>query len=282
MPAGELVKSEVGWAHIAAIVAIILLSQIVPIVIGLLTPGRKGKMLTLREADWKGMTPDEARQRLVQKLASMRFLVAPGADPSRLAASRPSGTVQGAPGAIHTHGSKPLRAEFEIVRHVAGVCVKARVWMPDFVFLDTGEGRHIDRVLEELLAPPGPPPVPEPPVPNRSYSSYCAMWTGIILLVIPAAMALLGLSPSRAFGLAFASITGAFVGIGLAVFGLRECIVKPAEIRGKEYAIAAIVLCVIAVPVAFIAYMQIYPGVIPEGEFWTTLMENLPSRRSLR
>jgi hypothetical protein len=106
------------------------------------------------------------------------------------------------------------------------------------------------------------------------------MWTGIILLLIPAALALLNLSPSRAYGLVFGSITGAFVGIGLAIFGLRECIVKPAEIRGRQYAIAAILLCVIAVPVAFIAFRQMYPGVIPEGEFWSTLLENLPSRRN--
>ena len=164
MPAFD--KEQYGAACVITCVVMWIAPLLLPIVVGLLMPGRKGTMRTKRMADWTGLTTDEARQLLLERLAAQRFHVTSNPTVDNFTAQRDKAASWSNKTAIHTHASKPLNAEFSIERHVAGTTINVTMWTPDLVITDTGEGAHIDQVLDQLLHEGNTPAPAPPPVPN--------------------------------------------------------------------------------------------------------------------
>ena len=275
----EIIQSDVNHAFFVTMICVLAAGLFLPIVVGLCLPGRKGKMLTRREADWYGIGADEACTRLVERLVAERFIVSPGDGPHMLSALRKK-EVQNRAHAIHTHESKPLNAEFSIEPHVAGVLVKATMWTPDLVFLDTGEGRHIDTVLNRLLSEEQNPPPPNV-VPNVPYTATTSITTGGAILIALVILSVLRPDISRAFGVIHGLMLTGFVGVGLGIFGVRDTIVKPLEMKGRGLAIGGIVLSLAATAVAVLVFQAMYADAMPEAGFWKTLLESFPSRGKL-
>jgi hypothetical protein len=264
-----------SW-RIISFVGIIILPQILPIIVGLLTPGRKGTMLTKRTSDWNNVSGDEAWRVLLERVRNEGFTIAAGPNPGFITVSRPK-TYGG--GRAATHASKPLNATFQVQPHVAGVTIEGTMTTPDLVILDTGEGKHIDQVLDRILTQ-HPGEKQEPPVPNTSYHAkvgvYCAaiMWVGVVAIVL--------LDASRAAGIiAGGLMLGLLIGVVLGAFGLIHTVKRPQEIRGKGMAIASIVLSVGAFAAGIGEFAYVHGDALQGESLAKFLLEIAPTRLRL-
>src|SRR5687768_5242159 len=156
------------------IVTSLALTLVTPFLIGLvmfLVPGgRKGNMRTQREVAHDGLGVEEAKSLYAGRLAYDGFNVTATPDASKLRAVKPKAPAT----ETHTHGDKGLTAEIDFVPDPRGVRVRIVLWMNDFVFSDSGEGRLIDLTLDRLITAEldrEPPPV----VPNSSFMALSAL-----------------------------------------------------------------------------------------------------------
>ncbi len=228
----------------------------------LLLPGRKGYMRTKREVLWPGLSAEETLARLDERFAQLGFTPVAGA--TRYTVERKKG--QSPDDYLNeSHANKPLRAEFTFSPEGQGVRIGVVMTMPDFVILDTGEGAHIDQVLDRLLATEACPPL-RPPVPNVSYmaavcwSSGICQWAAVIAIAMNQGP--LAKTAGAFFGLAF----GAFV-YGVAGFlALALMYRRPLEVKGRALAIAGVFCCVACPLIAMLlAYHQHAGALETEG-----------------
>jgi len=199
-------------------------------------------MKTVKEVFHEDASLEEVCEIYAERLQYEGFTVASGKDPIKITAHRESLQVPGSPLTIQTHASKPLKAEVDFKEQSDGVAVQLTVWMTDFVILDTGEGRYIDETIDRIVTADleaEPPPV----VPNVSTHAQVAFYGGILVFLAPLFMFFL--NASQSLGLLLAMGFEVFICVVLALFALRDVIVKPKEMTGKKRIAAAILLGVL-------------------------------------
>lgn len=140
--------TEMARWRLWSLLIFFVVPQALPIGVGLLSPGRKGRMLTSRTADWNGVSFEEGWSELLARLEKERFVIQQTSVPGRLTAMLPKADKS----RIATHSDKPLAGDFEMQKDGAGVKINATISMPDLVFKDTGEGAHIDQVLDNIMS----------------------------------------------------------------------------------------------------------------------------------
>lgn len=121
----------------------------------LLIPGRKGYMKTMRGFSVPGSV-DQAFETVRRRLLQERLELLEGGTPQAFRAARPAAFLEGPEGTkIVTHEGKALEVAGQITPGGGAARVDLTMWTPDFVLLDTGEGAHIDEVLDRIAGVAG-------------------------------------------------------------------------------------------------------------------------------
>lgn len=232
---------------------------------------RRGDMLTHVERDWRGVTLDEARDRLTERLMRHRFR--PGGvavdkkltpaqrlilqDAVRILAARPkeSGVLQSTQLWVATHASKEMNADFALIASGSGVTVHAWIWTPDTVIADTGEGRHIDELMQYLLHPNDMEPEPLEVVPNPSFGASLCLGSALLAAACGLAAAVGPVDIALGAGLLLgASGMGVIMVVCMALLGLKDILLRPKEMTGGRVMVAGVLVFVLAMPVCAYAY----------------------------
>lgn len=225
-----------------------LSAMAVPIVVGLLTPGRKGSMRTERIAPIPSWTPEQAMAAYVERLRLEGFKPRTSKGPLHVLAERKCTAPAGIPTSIHTHASKELRAELSVEPAAQGCNVRLVLWMTDPVFADTGEGAFIDGMLDRLLG--ADLSAPPPKVTNISFHATTALYGGGLSL-LAAFLPFTPLAPGRfPIGVAAAIGQELVIILVLSAFALRDVLRRPDEMKGMPRAVIGIALGVVALGIA--------------------------------
>lgn len=226
------------WVMMLTMLAITLPAPFLLALVMLLLPGRKGNMRTERDVVREDLPLGQAKPFYAERLARDGFAVADTPDPLQLTALRPGGP----PGQIEAHGDKPIAAALSFSEAADGVRVRAAVWMNDFIFHDSGEGRLMDFTLNRLLSD-DPNPAPPPIVPNHSFQALSALIAA--LLSIATLLTLLLKMRSTTVGMAavvMGTVLASLSALLLARQSMAQIRRRPAELLGKGTVIATYVL----------------------------------------
>jgi hypothetical protein len=181
-------------------------------------------MLTKRSETWRGLGLLEVANALQVRLQRERFVLSPVRNPLELTAARKKTFAHFDPrGAAMAMDDKPLAAAVKISESGEGVSVDGSMWTTDLVFLDTGEGRHIDQVLGKLVCQNPPPDAP--PIRELSYAVKVALYVTGLICVSPLLIVLL--PASQAAGVLSGAMLGLLLSVGLSAAGLYGITRRP-------------------------------------------------------
>jgi hypothetical protein len=227
---------------LAVAVAIVIASFILPTLILLILPSRKGTMRTVRQVSLSG-TMDAAWDALVGRYKYEGFDVDESQRPARFVAARAGRSYNIDGNDLMTHATKPLGSEVTFAQAGGGVNVEVALWMKDFVFFDSGEGRQIDAMLDRLINQDLAQT--EPPVTaSLSYTAIIAL-TASILTLLAGSLPLLSrgwLSGRVLLGFGIGVGVGGVYAISVARQALTAIRAKPLEVTGTGMSKCAIVL----------------------------------------
>ena len=237
-----------------ALMATLIGSLVVPVVILMIIPGRKGNMRTVREADHP-LEMEAAWKLYADRLAFDGFTVDPTEMPGRLVGRRkmrkPPGEEQ-----IVTHATKPMTVEVTFRPIAGGVHATVVGLLNDFVIFDTGEGRQVDLTLHRLMSADlnaEPPPA----VPGPSLTAVIAA-TGAAIALAGPFLARFAAPDSRwrSVGAMIGFALGALYAFSMASQALGEIAKRPHELRGRWIAYLAILLAAAAILLAVLRIGQ--------------------------
>lgn len=233
---------------ILAVVAVVVGSFVLPALLMLLLPGRKGSMRTRRAAVHSGTTA-EVFEGYAARLAYDGFAVDASGFPAVLRASR--GKLFEHPDGIPTHATKPTTIEVRFsseppARH-GEVTAVAEAWLNDFVLLDSGEGRQLDETLHRLVAgdlAQDPPPAVATPSFHAVVACSAAAISCAGAWLLPWMIA----DDVRAI----AAAAGLIVGTLIVAFpesraALRDIAMRPGEVTGAALARLAMAVAVVGI-----------------------------------
>ena len=238
-----------------AMMATIIGSIVLPVVIMLILPGRKGSMRTVREATHP-LDPEAAWKLYADRLAYDGFGLETSGRPWSLVATRRPPQLSVTDERPVTHAAKPMTVEVTFREVPRGVQATVVGRLNDFVVFDSGEGRQVDLTLHRLMSADlnaEPPPA----VPGLGFGA-----------IIPLAAAAIGLAgpllsrvaepPSRwrSAGAMFGWALGAMFALLMASQGRTEIRKNPAELRGMWVIRLATVLAVLALLVVALFFAR--------------------------
>ena len=236
-----------GLVIIIGVLATICISSIlIPALIVLIIPGRKGTLRTTREFRFPGRI-EEAFELMRGRIEYEGFVTDSASPPRFLAAHRPARHHEVDESTIVTHASKPLGLEVHFEPLADSATVRLTMWMKDFVLLDSGEGRQIDLTLDRLIKAEldkEPPPV----TPSTSLNAFCAVTGGLVaiaLAALPFYWPWLRERHLLAFGLAIAG--GGLFAASMGWETIKAVRAKPLEVKGTTLAYLSYVLAAVAV-----------------------------------
>ena len=237
---------------ILAVVAVVVGSFVLPVLLMLLLPGRKGSMRTRREAVHSGTTA-EVFEGYAARLAYDGFAVDASGFPAVLRARR--GKLFEHPDGIPTHATKPTTIEVRFseppARH-GEVTAMAEAWLNDFVLWDTGEGRQLDETLHRLLAgdlAQDPPPAVATPSFHAVVACSAAAISCAGAWLLPRMIADDGRATAAAAGLIVGTLIVAFPESRAA---LRDIAMRPGEVTGAALAKLAPAIAKLAPAIAVV------------------------------
>lgn len=241
-----------------AIISLALLPVALVIVVGLLTPGRKGHMRTEKEAFHEELSLEAARTLYEERLEHEGFEVEWNNPPDRIRAHRRATWKRkiGSP-TVFTHARNPLSAEIHMTATPGGVAVRLVVWMKSFIFRDTGEGRYVDETIERILFADlerEPPPV----VPNISVFAEVALYSAVLMNLAPLLMLLPLFDLSRSLGLLYGMGAELIAVVVLLLFALFDIIAKPKEMTGGTRILAAFLLSLLSLLFGAALFLGLY------------------------
>ena len=223
------------------------------IAVGLLTPGRKGKMRTRKQVVHDNTTVEDARNLYAARLQYDKFKILPVPDAAVLRAARGKMSTVILPFTPNSHSIKPIEVALRFEPAGTGVAVSIELWMNDFVFKDTGEGRYVDEALARILgADLGKDSLPI--VPNPSMNASVAMTESLLLIVAPALMLLPGLSLRAGTTILVVIFSSAFIAFGLGCYASVETYLKPGEITGRLAGGLGVVLSLFAATIGLVVW----------------------------
>lgn len=231
---------------IGVLVTICVSSILIPALIVLIIPGRKGTLRTTREFRFPGKI-EEAFSLMRGRIEYEGFITDSASPPRVLTAHRPARHHEVDESTIVTHATKPLGLEAHFEPVPGGAMVRLTMWMKDFVLLDSGEGRQIDLTLDRLIKAEldkEPPPV----TPSTSLNAFCAVTAGLVtiaLAALPFYWPWLRQKHLFAFGLAIAG--GGLFAASMGWETIKAVRAKPLEVKGTGLAYLSHVLAAIAV-----------------------------------
>ena len=235
-----------------AAMATVVGSMVIPVVIMLILPGRKGDMRTVREAAHP-LEPEAAWKLYADRLAFDGFAVEPSGRPWTLVATRRPPPPRGDEERIVTHASKPMTVEVTFRQVPGGVHATVAGRLNDFVVYDSGEGRQVDLTLHRLMTADldsDPPPA----VPGVGFSAILAAAAGAIALAGPLLSRLAAAdSRWRSVGAMVGFAVGAMFALSMASQARREIGKRPDELRGAWLAHLATVLALAALAAAAVS-----------------------------
>jgi hypothetical protein len=229
---------EVGMTILGIGMVVLIVGPILlPIIIGLFKPGRRGRMTTTMEVEHPGVDMEETVQIYVERLAHEKFRVV--REGNTLVANRGKSpcTLD-----IATHAQKPLQLEIRFSEIEDGVKAHLKMWMTDFVVHDTGEGQFIDLMLNRLVSD-DLANVPPPIVSNLSLKAAFAFYSVIFMII--GALLLPFLSFDQAVQMLAVLATATLVTIAMSLLGLYDVYMKPKEMSGKREALLGLVGCIL-------------------------------------
>lgn len=240
-----------------AALATVIGSFVVPVVLFMLLPGRKGSMRTVREASHP-LDADAAWRMYADRLAFDGFFVDPSGRPQSMVAKRSAPPTPPGEERIVTNASKPMTVEVTFQPIPGGVRANIVGRLNDFVVLDTGEGRQVDLTLHRLMSADlnaEPPPA----VPGPSFSAVVALAGAVIALAGPLlARNLSADSGWRSVGATVGFAAGALFAISVATQAIGEIRKRPLEVRGTWIACLAIIIAVAALAFAAVSLARSY------------------------
>jgi hypothetical protein len=226
------------------------------VLVALLTPGRKGSMRTQRSIVVPGATVEEVAETYTARLEYEGFRVWTRS-PGQLDAKR-ADAAAGKPLPAYAHADKALNATVTMVQEGPDVHLTLTLWTPDFVLMDTGEGQHIDMMLDRLLDA-DLVAQPRPVVPNPSFNAVVALYHSGLMCATP----LLLLHPTLGEGHGRTVLHGValswFLTAGWGLTAIYEVHRKPGAIHGGRKAVTAIALGAAAVLFAGVLFKTFYP-----------------------
>lgn len=236
----------VAGVALAAFFATSIVGLLLPALLSLFAPGRKGRLMTRASARLSGLTAEEAANLVAERLTREGFQIVPSDRPGRIAATRTRRSPPvGADGLAesHTYSMMGLRAKVEIRQLVSGVELRGSMWIGDFMnyaFVDSGEGGYIRQVLQNVLA--SPDSGEREPV-TRARGGYEVMVAFAVVAIGLAGGFTLQLDPSASFsrrlGLLLGFQASDAIAVGLAIKCLREVRANPREHSGAGLASVA-------------------------------------------
>lgn len=221
-------------------------SLLLPVLVMLVLPGRKGTMRTVRETTF-ATSVDGAWQVMAARLQYEGFNVNDGGRPNTLTAERPARTYHEAGQDIITHATKPLGIEIAFEPVAGGAHLTIALWMNDFILHDSGEGRYIDAMLDRLIAAELDRE-PAPVVPSTTLGAIVAATGGAIALTISTAPLYSDwLSGAQLFAFGLGVCGAGFYAIMMAKIALAAIRARPAEVTGRGTSWLAMMLGSLAV-----------------------------------
>ncbi|MBX7245415.1 MAG: hypothetical protein K1X53_07940 [Candidatus Sumerlaeaceae bacterium] len=256
---------------IVAMMILVLVPFFAPVLLGLLTPGRKGRMRTRKGDFWEKATLEQARERIAKAFQNNGFTLKPQKLPTVMEAVR-------APGwrnkevvhqvlhhyGVHTHDEKVINAKCTFEPTTMGVRVQMELWLDELIIADTGEGHYVDINMTALLAVPGDEPnFPEAP-PNPLLLFRVGYYEGLLLALCPIAMVVLRNDPERSLGLGLAMMIAVPLGIVLPLVGFLGAQMRPGKVSGQPEGMKAIILTLFGAVVSAALLWGFHGDKIPE------------------
>lgn len=169
----------------ALLAGIPVLAFVVPLLLGLLTPGRKGRMTTQKTVFHPGVDEESALAAYAGRLQFEGFRILRASGNGSLLARRPQPFAHS--GVSMAHADKPYEAELRLTPRDGGVEARLKLWTTDWVIVDTGEGRYIDELLARIV---GADLIndPAPLVPNSSFLCNYALHYGVYVFLAAGAI----------------------------------------------------------------------------------------------
>lgn len=237
----------------------------------LLAPGRIGYMRTTREVQLPGEMIRVA-QLLISRFNKLGFMLVHTPNPDSIRMTRPKRQIGMYPFILHTHASTKMEAEVRLKQVGGAVHVEAAMWEAKSVYMDTGEQRHIDQLLDRLLAAESAPWLPDPaPISNLSPHALTALAGGLILFVAALVQFLPWFNLLRAIGYMKGFGVGAFTSLVMGGLGLSDAMRRPKEMHGSWQAILGMALVVAAVIFAVFIFIALHG---PEYQNWLQAPED--------
>jgi len=252
---------EAGASNVSPVMFLIALGFLfggilLQLVVGLLTPGRKGKIRSEKSVFHAGVSASLAWQTYARRLQFEGFHFEQEESQGVLSARRRSAADAFSPLEIKSFAKMALKAQVHFEPRPDGVVVRLVLWTPNSVYVDTGEGAFIDAMVERLIGANlewEPPPV----VPNLSGHAQSALYTGALMLLAPILIVLLGLDASHGLAMVGGAIVACITNLVLGGLGLRDVLMKPQEMRGKWQAIVGILLSIGAVMLTIAVFVLV-------------------------
>lgn len=228
------------------ILAVLLVT--LPLILGgLISPlvsSRKGRMRTEREEHYDRADINEVFWLFDERLKFEGFRTEPDESQYRIEATRTRwNLISGA------HRDLPLKALIESERGTSGVTVHISMWTTDLVLMDSGEGRHIDELLNRLLHADLDKDVAIV-VSGPSFFAMEAIWIAATCSVATALLFYPGYEIPQLQEVFEGLLAGNIVAFIIAMLGVMQVIRKPAEVTGMRRAAAAILIVVVNVGLA--------------------------------
>ena len=161
--------------------AALFVSLIGLIVTLLVIPGGKGYPTRKKTAQLVGLTPDEAREHIAEKLRRIGCDLEPTDSPASLLATRRFVPKREEGALVNTHADRALRVNVEFAGYGASTLARTSVRINEFILLDSGEARYAQGVLDWLTDARDPSPAPPVP-PNTSAEALAAFSNAVTSL----------------------------------------------------------------------------------------------------
>jgi hypothetical protein len=231
---------------------VVLASFLLPVVLLLLLPGRKGTMRTRLEVVHGGASVEEIAELYARRMEHDGFSVDRSNAPVEVTGRRERklSEMPGSDEAV-THASKSTSVRVSLAPHGGGggegVDVTAEAWLNDFVIFDTGERRYLDLLLHRLTeADLDREPAAVVPLPSvhAMIALSAAALTAAAPWMVPWAPLVAGAAVDPT-GARWAMLAGALIGgvsmcVNEARAALRDAAAKPGEIKGSTMARLAV------------------------------------------
>ncbi len=249
---------QLEGTFLVSLLILTFLPILLVVIVGLLMPGRKGHLKTTRQAQLPGEMIRVA-QLLISRFNKLGFMLVHTPHPDTIRMTRPRRQIGMYPFILHTHASTKMEAEVRLQQAGDRVNVEATLWEAKSVYLDTGESRHIDQLLDRLLADESAPWLPDPaPVSNVSPHAMTALVGSLLLIVADFVQFLPWSDLPRAIGYMQGIVFAGFTSLVMGGLGLSDAMRRPKEIHGGWQAILAMVLAVVAAGLGIVIFLALH------------------------